>query len=62
MSARLESAAAVQEEDLELELVYSFRTRHGRQRTSVRVPVPAGQEPEGERVLLALRAEVKAES
>lgn len=57
MGSRLETVTAVQEEqDLELELVYSYPTRTGRQRDTIRVPVPAGHEAEGERVRLALHA------
>lgn len=63
LGSRFESATSVQEaQDLELEVVYSFPTRTGRQRTEVRVPVPAGQEPEGARVLLALNAAAKADA
>ena len=49
--SRLDSVQLLQEESCLLEFAYSFPARHGRQRTEVRVPVPAGKEVEAEQIL-----------
>ena len=54
-SLRLDECAILAEPCLQLRLSYSAQTRTGRNTTVVRVPIPAGKEPEARAVIQTLK-------